>query len=293
VSEFPLNAVQRWMQAVIVHPQGVSAGLAAEDAQQHLQLPPPDVSQLIPSSPSQSSIERLAVYANAYYARLIECLESEFPVFRQTVGEETFAEFAADYVQHYPSQSYSLGHLGDNFPRYLEKTKPVDDAEFSQPSWADFLVELASLERTFGDVFDGPGLENQMALRAADLQSIYPERWSSARLEFAPCFRLLSLQFPLNDFYSAVRSGQSPERPEPSNSWLAVTRRDFIVRRYDLTELQFLLLAELRAGKTIGAAIESAAETYSGETATLAADIRDWFQRWAAAPFFSGVQFDD
>jgi len=43
-----------------------------------------------------------------------------------------FSEFAADYVRHYPSQSYSLGHLGDNFPRYLGETKPVDDSEDSR-----------------------------------------------------------------------------------------------------------------------------------------------------------------
>jgi hypothetical protein len=292
VSDFPLNAVQRWMQAVIVHPNGVSAGLAAQDAQQHLPLPPRDLAELIPGSASQSSVERLAVYANAYYARLIECLESEFPVFRQTVGEEAFSEFAADYVRHYPSQSYSLGHLGDNFPRYLADTKPANGRD-SQPSWADFLVELAGLERTFGNVFDGPGLENQTALRATDLQSIDPERWPVARLEFAPCFRLLSLQFPLNDFYSAVRSGNMPDRSEPANSWLAVTRREFIVRRYDLTESQFRLLAELRAGKTIGDAIEAAAEIYIGEPVAFAGDIRDWFQSWAAAPFFSGVRFGD
>jgi hypothetical protein len=281
------------MQSIIVHPGGVSAGLTADSTQEHLPLSPLDVEQLVPRSATQSSVERLAVYASAYYARLIECLESEFPVFRQTVGEEAFAEFAADYLQRYPSRSYSLGHLGDNFPRYLAETKPAGDSGDSQPTWADFLVELASLERTFGDVFDGPGVESLPPLRAADLQSIDPERWPAARLEFVPCFRLLSLQFPLNVFYSAARSGQSLDRPEPLNSWLAVTRRDFIVRRYDLTESQVMLLAGLRAGKTIGAAIESAAETYPSDPATFAGDIRDWFESWSAAPFFSAARFGD
>src|SRR5262245_34966742 len=125
------------MQSVIVHPGGVRAGLESETAQTYLPLNLKTVEQLVPGSQLQTSAERLAIYANAYYARLIECLESEFPVFRQTVGEETFAEFAADYLQHYPSQSYSLGHLGEQFPKYLAETKPPNDLQSEAPGWAD------------------------------------------------------------------------------------------------------------------------------------------------------------
>src|SRR5690348_9320961 len=105
----PLGPVPRWMQAVIMHPDGFDAGLASEAARQHLDVAPEDVEKVVTRSISQTSVERLSIYANAYYARLLECLGEEFPVLKQTLGEETFDAFAFDYLQQYPSQSYTLG----------------------------------------------------------------------------------------------------------------------------------------------------------------------------------------
>jgi hypothetical protein len=289
MKQFPLDAVQRWLQSIIVHPGGVRAGLAAEATQRHMSLGPLEVEQLIPRSSSQTSVERLAVYANAYYARLIECLESEFPVFRQVVGEEAFAEFAAAYLQRYPSQSYSLGHLGDNFPRYLAETKPAEDGSSSLPNWTDFLIELAHLERVFADVFDGPGVESHTPLQATDLLSVDPERWAKSQIQFVPCFRLLSLQFPLNEFYSSVRKGENSTIPAPAETWLAVTRRDFVVRRYELNRTQFVLLSQLQDTKTVGESIATAAESFDGSFEQLSLDLQQWFANWAAAPFFAAV----
>src|SRR5260221_5406964 len=120
-----LDIGQRWMPAVIMHPEGVDAGLASDSARQHLDVAPEDVEQVIARSEAQTSVERLSIYANAYYARLLECLGEEFPVLKRTLDEETFDAFAMDYLQHYPSQSYTLGKLGENFMRYLAETRPA------------------------------------------------------------------------------------------------------------------------------------------------------------------------
>jgi hypothetical protein len=281
--------VQRWMQSVIAHPGGVEAGMAAESTKFHLDVDTEKIEQVVSRSHSQTSIERLAVYANAYYSRLIECLESEFPVFRQTVGEDTFAQFAVEYLQRYPSQSYTLGKLGENFPRYLDETKPPRQPEEPQIGWADFLVDLARLERTFSEVFDGPDVENQPRLTADELLSIEPDLWPTARLKMVPCLRLLSLRFPLNDFYTAAKNGKQPAMPAAADSWMAITRRDYIVRRYELNRPQFLLLNALQRGETISDAIAYAAESYLGETAQFAVELQTWFKIWTAAPMFESV----
>ena len=46
-SESPLEKVQRWMQAVIMHPDGVEAGLDSVGARNHIDLPPDQVELLI------------------------------------------------------------------------------------------------------------------------------------------------------------------------------------------------------------------------------------------------------
>lgn len=294
----PLNVVQRWMQSVIMHPDGVEAGLASDAAHEHLDVAPEDVEQVIHRSQAQTSIERLSIYANAYYSRLLECLGEEFPVLKKTLDEETFNAFAFDYLQRYPSQSYTLGKLGESFARYLTETRPAadrpngDSPDEPPPDWPDFLIDMATLEWTFSLVFDGPGIEGQTLLTSEQLQAIDAEKWPGARLELVPCLKLLALKFPVNAFYTAVRRGEEPEIPAPAPTWVAVTRRDYIVRRHDLTERQFVLLSALAAGETIAAAIERAASAPGGDLEQYALDLGDWFRDWAAADFFQRVIID-
>ena len=75
-------------------------------------------------SKRRTSVERLEVYANAYYARLLECLRDEFPALLHAVGEEVFDGLAFGYLQAYPSTSYTLSNLSRNFARFLEETRP-------------------------------------------------------------------------------------------------------------------------------------------------------------------------
>ena len=53
---------------------------------------------------------------------------------------------------------------------------------------------------------------------------------------------LSTSQFPVNSHYSAIRRNEEPALPEAAESYVALTRRDYIVRRYELSRRQFLLL---------------------------------------------------
>ncbi len=285
-----LAPIQRWMQAVIMHPDGVEAGLASDAARQHLDVAPADVEQVIERSEAQTSVERLSIYANAYYARLLECLGEEFPILRQTLGEETFNGFAFGYLQSYPSQSYTLGKLGENFARYLAETQPAESEDGDMPAnWPEFLIDLATLEWTFSQVFDGPGVEHETLLTSEQLQAIDAEQWPAARLEVVQCLKLLALRFPVNAYYTAMRRDESPPIPGPSASWVAITRREFIVRRHELNLRQFELLSALIAGETIGAAIERAAAAPGANVEQFIVELGDWFREWAANDFFRRV----
>jgi hypothetical protein len=285
----PLSAVQRWMQAVIMHPEGVDAGLASDSARASLNVDPADVEQMIARSEAQTSVERLSIYANAYYARLLECLGEEFPVLKRTLGEEVFDGFAFDYLQKYPSQSYTLCKLAENFARYLAETRPREANGDLPADWPEFLIDLATLEWTFSQVFDGPGVEGQTLLTSEQLQAIDAERWPAARLEVVPCLKLLALRFPVNAYYTAMRRDQNPELPGPALSWVAVTRREFVVRRHDLGQRQYELLSALAAGESVGAAIERAAATPGGDIEHFVVELGDWFRDWAASDFFQRV----
>ena len=289
----PLGQIQNWLQSVITHPLGVEAGIAADAAQAEIATSAGDVESVILPSRALGSIKRLEVYANAYYARLLECLRDYFPALVHALGEEVFDEFAFGYLQRFPSQSYTLGDLADNFATFLDETRPVpDEAESDAPAnWPDFVIDLARLEWNIDSVFDGAGIENAPPLSAERLGEISADDWPQARLVPVVCLRLLSFQFPVNDYYTEFRQGKEPALPLPAETHLALSRRDYVVRRYPLSAAQFCLLKALHQGEPVGAAIAAAAETVDDVDA-LAGSLRNWFHQWTAAGFFADVRAD-
>lgn len=282
-----LDVVQRWFQAVVTHPAGVEGGVGSEAAQELIRLNHGELEAVVGRSRNLTAAERMSIYASAYYARLLECLEAYYPVLRQALGEEVFQGFAFEYLQHYPSGSYTLDRLGDQFTRFLEETRPDDGS-----SWPDFLIDLATLEWNIARVFDGPGVEFQPLLTPEALQAFPAERFGEARLAAIPCLRVLSFRYPVNAYYTAARQAEDGEEipvPNPDAERVALTRRDFVVRRYPLTAPQYVLLEKILAGATVGEAIVAAAEASDLEDDALAAELGAWFRLWAAEGFFAGV----
>lgn len=283
-----LRQIQHWMQSVVMHPDGVVAGIQSDAAKAMIAVLPDAIEQVVLPSKNLTSIERLAIYGNAYFARLLECLQEEFPALVHALGEETFSAFAFGYLQQYPSQSYTLGQLARDFPQYLAETRPVDAS--GAPSWPDFLIDLATLERTYGEVFDGPGVERDRTLQSDDLRSVPPERWPDVRLVPVPCLRLLALQYPVHEYASAVRRKQEAAMPAPATTWLIVTRRDFVIHRCAVSRPEYELLSQLVTGETIGTAIERSAQTADQEIKGLAVNLERWFRSWAAAQYFRSAE---
>ncbi len=282
-----LDEVQRWMQAVITHPAGPIAGIESREAVQQIAVGPSQVERVIARSQALTSLERLDIYYRAYYARLLDCLREEYSVLATALGTELFDSFAVGYLQAHPSQSYTLGRLGEKFPEFLAETRPAPESGAANDAdWPEFMIDLARLERVVNEVFDGPGVENMATLDVARLQAIPPERWQAARLVTAPCLRLVKLRFPVNDFFTAAARNDTSPLPQPGETYLAVTRRDYRVKRITLAPAQFALLNSLSAGATIGAAIEKAAAVSPLPDAELASQIRAWFQAWTMEGFF-------
>ncbi|HAB19952.1 MAG TPA: DNA-binding domain-containing protein [Verrucomicrobiota bacterium] len=284
-----LSLVQRWFQAVITHPGGVAAGAASAAAQEcfsHGQASQA-VGSLVTDSSKLDAEARLAVYADAYYARLVECLGDVFPVLKRTLGEEVFHDFAFDYLQAYPSRRYTLNVLGTHFAEFLSTNRPPRESE-TTPDWADFIIDLARFEWVIYEVFDGPGTEDVPSFNATQLTARSAEDPGKLRLQIAPCLRLFRADFPVSDFFTAARKAapdDALEAPNPSPTFVAISRTDYVVRRHPLQPAEHAALAALVGGATVGDAIirALAAESVAPE------QIEAWFARWAREGFFTGV----
>lgn len=284
-----LPDLQRWMLSVVTHPEGVEAGIEAPATRGFVDVAADDVERVVLPSQKLDALSRLKVYGSSYFARLLECLRSEFTALVSILGEETFDAFGFEYLRTYPPHSYTLGQLGANFPKFLRENQPAEDLASETPTWSHLLVDLARLERLYSEVFDGPGTEGGEHLRPEDLQSIPPEVWPECRLRPVPCLRLEAFDFPVHEYRSAVSNEDDPVPPGPEPTFLVVTRRDYVVRRTAVPEDEFTTLRALVNGATVGEAIAAFAESSPLPDEEIAARIRDWFANWSAAPYFVAV----
>jgi len=201
-------------------------------------------------------------------------LRELFPCTQFAVGDELFDQFAARYLRQHPPHSYTLAKLADHLAEYLDATRPAD--------WGQFVVELIRLERAIDRVFDAPGPEG------LPLFVLPPDADDSTRLTFVPGFALDAFSYPVSTFFTALKAGEEPAWPERSNQFVALLRRDYLVRRHELTATQYALLLSLRGGATLGeslAALADSSEYRSVEA--LSSEVRDLFANWAANGFFA------
>ena len=288
-----LERMQRWFQAVISHPEGVTAGAAAAEGGEET------INANLTPSNALDAASRLSVYADAYFARLIECMGEVFPMMKKFLGEETFDSFAFDYLQSIPSRSYTLHHLGRRFPAWLESSRPQaeEDAGVAPasdgPDWPELLVDLARMEWAVYETFDGPGMEGQPALTAETLSQIPPESWDEVRLEPSPALQVADFRFPVNTFYTALRQageGEDVIPPEALPSWVGFHRREFVVQRYDLSEPAHALLAAVIQGRSLGEALEEASSKWTGSDEDFGSALQGWFREWGEGEIFSGIR---
>ena len=180
------------------------------------------------------ALDRLGIYARGYRLRLLECLRAEFPVLRALLGDSLFDAFALDYLGAHPSTSYTLNALGLGFPAYLSAQRPDAADDSPKEDWIDFMIDLASLERATGEVYDGLGDEGCESVA-------YPAVSRS--------LRLLHFSHPVHECIRAFRQQQALLQPQPKATWLAVTRRDYRVVIEPLNVVEFNFLRRVAQGE--------------------------------------------
>ncbi|MEK1939679.1 MAG: DNA-binding domain-containing protein [Pseudomonas sp.] len=175
----------------------VEAYLLAGQAQ-----PAPALLGSVQGSATLSAETGLAIYHNAYRARLLETLRGDFPAVLAWLGDEAFAQLAAAYLQACPSEHFSLRWLGARFPAFIEASE--------HPA---ALAELAHLEWAFTLAFDAPAgdpltLEQMASLPAAE--------WPNLRITWLPSVQRLPQTYNSLALWRATKQ----EAPLPASEGL-------------------------------------------------------------------------
>jgi hypothetical protein len=276
-----LITTQRWIQGVITDHDGVQAGLA-RGAGETGALALEDV---VRGSGALSATQRLELYSRTHRRRLAGCLRESYPGLRHALGDELFEDFALDYLRAQPSRSYTLASLGAGWPAHLEATRPDGDLPAGERErWPDFLVDLARVERTFSEVFDGTGVEGDPLATAADVPDADDPgaSWETITVMPVVCLRIVAARFPVGTYLAAVRRGQDPPLPAPATSFVAVSRRDYVVTITELGAAGHALLAALVEGASVRAA--------AGAAGVELHEARQLVARWASRGLVAAIE---
>jgi hypothetical protein len=275
-----LARLERWMQAVVIHPAGAETGVQSAAARALLPRAARDLESVVLPSRSQSSLERLGIYAHMYYARLLEVMTAEYPTTRRLLGHEAFERACRRYIERHPSTERTLQRLSAGFPAFLSRHLPAGPR-------SELAVDLARIERAMEDVFDAPLAQ---PLRHEQLAAIGTDEWQRVRLKLNPALRLLALRTAANEHMNSARGGGRARVPPARRSHVVVHRHRYQVHRRTLDRAQFELLWSLSEGKTLAAAVKVGLRHCPGDPTRLGPKLGRWFRDWTAAGLFCGVE---
>lgn len=267
-----LPELQSWMRWLITEPQGVQRALENPVHEPILRCLP-----AIDRSGSIDVHDRLRVYSNAYFLRLLEVLREEYPAIQKVIGVESFGVLVCDYLKAYPSSSPNIADLGKDLPEFL-KTHSISQS-------FPYLSDLASFERLF--------LMTVFADRAPDfdstqLQSLSESEWSEIRFVLDSSVHFFHSTWPV-DLVWDVRDIQ--EQPVPqinfSDRNLLLFRDPQWVRVRVLSMEERVLLGHLSEGMPLGQACD---QTQSAFPDSISAErIQTWFATWIQLGIIKGV----
>ena len=240
-----------------------------------------------------TSFDRLEIYNQQYWWRLLSNIQDDQVGLRAMLGEEKFDELATAYLESFPSRSWSLRDLSGKLADFI----------VAQPKWTSPRTlaarDLARFEWAQTVAFDAaqhPRVEDELLGSQAD----------TLRLGLQPYLSLLDLDYAVDEYTVAVKKKNQSLRNDASNAfdaptehklvkrgpmpkkkriWLAVHRMDNTVYFKRLEREAFLMLSALREGQTLAAAVESALAEANPKKDWIGI-IRGWFQTWAALGWF-------
>jgi hypothetical protein len=235
-----------------------------------------------------TSLERLEIYNRQYWFRVIDSMYEDFAGLCAVLGLRSFHRLARAYVSECPSQTFTLRNLGSQIEDWLRRNPGYAGQKLAMA------VDMARLEWAHIEAYDG---ESWKTLGPEDLIELGP----GLRIALQPYIRLLELQYPVDDLRIRVNAVsedhgaasnavlKSRERGvvrqftklKPERIFLAVHRLDFSVYYRRLSVEEFRLLEALRAGLSIGAAVEASLEDSSIPLDDLRAKLEMWFRTWA------------
>ena len=216
-----------------------------------------------------SAVERIGIYANAYFYRLLDCLVEDFPATLAVLGADNFAALVKEYLLEHPPTEPSIVYAGLYLADFL------NHHPFAE-RWP-FIADLARLERAVLDVFhaaDAP------ALRLETLHAVPSEEWPALKLRTHPAVEIVHSEWQIADVLHTVEQGRQWTDPEHEDASVLVWRQNALVNYRNLEPVERHALVIVSKGASFASVCEAVAA--GAEEPSPVALIGRFMARWLA-----------
>jgi len=271
-----LSTTQRLLWSLITAPEGVGAALA--EAQGRGEDLRGELLRTVRDDPRFGAVERVEVYANMYFYRLLDVLRDDFGAVAAVAGEAGFHNLVTDYLlRHFP-EHHSLRYAGRFFPEFL-----VSRESRIPPS----LPDLARFEWSLTEAFDAA---DAAAASADELRAIPAPQWPELRLQLQPSVRLLACRWDVREIWKRVQAGQEPEPGDAADVRYCVWRKDLRVLHRQVDEAEWAGLRALLAGASFVEVCSEIAGRLDGDPENAAPAAASMLMRWTEDGLIRGGQ---
>jgi len=245
--------------------------------------------QFIKPNDRLDSFQRLEIYNQQYWWRLLGNFAEDFRGLRAVLGDAQFDRLAVGYLHDYGSTSWTLRNLGSRLERFVRE-RP----EFTAPH-TSLAIDMVRVEWARTIAFDEA---EKLPLLPEEIRGIPPEL---LRLGLQPYLVLLELRHPVDKLLGKLkrqgeietaslsnavssgrprRRGRLAARPQIQPIYLAVHRQNFSVYYKRLEAGAYRLLSALHAGMPLEHACVVACEATIDSPEVIARKMKSWFAEW-------------
>ena len=244
--------------------------------------------QIIKPNDRLDSFERLQIYNQQYWWRLLGNFGEDFHGLRAVIGQRKFDRLATAYLESCPSMSWSLRDLGEKLESFI-----AEHPEFVAPH-ERLAREMVRVEWARIVAFDG---EERPRIDPARIAKSAPEK---LKIGLQPYLSLIEMWHPIDDLLGQLRNSTIETgsvsnavaatrtrrrkrllaRPRKEPMYLAVHRHELAVYYKRLDPAAWRLLTALRNGETLDAACAGALAGAKELPEQSAAKVQAWFANW-------------
>jgi hypothetical protein len=216
-----------------------------------------------------SAAERVGIYADSYFYRLLECLGEDFPATQSVLGTDNFAALVKGYLLEHPPIEPSILYAGLYLADFLND-HPLAER------WP-FIADLARLERAVLDVFHAA---DSPPLRIEALQTVPSEKWPALKLRTHPAVDIVHSEWRIADLLHSVEQGREWTDPKYKEASVLVWRQNAFVNYRNLEPVERDALVIVAKGASFAAVCETMAA--GAEEPNRVALIGRLMARWLA-----------